>query len=87
MTVNPGVSGFNHFAVGITPLVPHSGEETVVFIHLRNGQQLGLNGSRADSIPLMPPGPVFNVRTGDVIKACIVDELTNAEDHNPVILQ
>ena len=29
----------------------------------------------------------FNVQAGDVIKVYIVDELTNAEDRNPVILQ
>lgn len=87
MTVKPGAAGFNYFAVGITPLVSHGGEETVVFIHLRNGKQLGLNASRADFDSVDAAQAGFNVKAGDVIKAYIVDELTNAEDHNPVILQ
>jgi PKD repeat protein len=87
MTVNTGVSGFNYFTVNIEPVVAHSGDETVVFTHLRNGSQLQINSTRADFDQVDTAQAGFNVKAGDVIKVYIVDELTNAEDHNPVILQ
>jgi hypothetical protein len=87
MTVNYGVSGFNYFTAGINPLVPHNGEETVVFTHSRNGSRLGLNATRADFDQVDTAQAGFNVKAGDVIKVYIVDELTSANDHNPVILQ
>ncbi len=87
MTVNAGVSGLKYFTVGIEPVVSHSGEETVVFTHLRNGTQLELNATRADFDQVGTAQAGFNVQAGDVIKVYIVDELSNAEDHNPVILQ
>jgi hypothetical protein len=87
LTVNPGISGFNYLRVGITPRVSHSGEETVVFIHLRDNDQLGLNATRTDFDQVGTAQAGFNVKAGDVIKVYIVDALTNAEDHNPVILQ
>ncbi len=88
MTVNDGVSGFRYFTVGIEPVIPHSGKETVVFVHLRNGSQLELNAIRADFDQDEIEAQVgCNVQPGDVIKAYIVDELTNSTDHNPEILQ
>jgi Icc-related predicted phosphoesterase len=87
LTVNPGISGFNYLRVGITPRVSHSGEETVVFIHLRDNDQLGLNATRTDFDQVGTAQAGFNVKAGDVIKVYIVDTLTNTEDHNPVILQ
>ena len=87
MTVKAGVSGFKYFTVNIDPVVAHSGEETVVFTHLRNGSQLQINSTRADFDQVFTAQAGFNVQTGDVIKVYIVDELTNAEDRNPVILQ
>jgi len=87
MTVNNGVSGFRYFTVEIEPVTPHAGEETVVFTHLRQGSQLELNATRADFDQVRTAQAGFNVQPGDVVKAYIVDELTNATDHNPVILQ
>ncbi|MGI5941888.1 MAG: NosD domain-containing protein [Pelotomaculaceae bacterium] len=87
MTVNDGVSGFKYFTVGITPVTSHDGNETAVFTHLRNGSQLELNATRADFDQVGTAQAGFNVKAGDVVKVYLVDELTNAIDHNPVILQ
>ncbi|MGI6413027.1 MAG: hypothetical protein ACOXZ5_05130 [Syntrophomonadaceae bacterium] len=87
MTVNAGVSGLKYFAANIETVVPHSGQETVVFTHTRNGVQLGLNCTVADFDQVSTAQAGFNVKAGDVIKVYIVDELTNDLDHNPVILQ
>ncbi|MDR9787918.1 MAG: hypothetical protein RJR37_11855 [Peptococcaceae bacterium MAG4] len=87
MTVNNGVTGFKYFTVGVTPVVSHDGKETVVFTHLRNGSQLGINATRADFDQVNTAQAGFNVKAGDVVKVYIVDELTNDLDHNPVILQ
>ncbi|WP_034638866.1 ligand-binding sensor domain-containing protein [Desulfofalx alkaliphila] len=87
MTVNPGVYGFNYFTVDITPITSHEGKESVVFTHYRNGSQLGINATRADFDVVKRAQAGFNVQPGDVIKAYIVDELINAADVNPVILQ
>ncbi len=87
MTVKAGVTGFKYFTVSITPVIAHSGNETVVFAHFRNGSQLGLNATRADFDQVSIAQAGFNVQPGDVIKAYIVDDLTNAIDFNPTILQ
>ncbi|TEB15757.1 Kappa-carrageenase precursor [Pelotomaculum sp. FP] len=87
MTVNDGVTGFKYFAVNITPVISHSGNETVVFTHFRNGSQLALNATRADFDQVEIAQAGFNVQPGDVIKVYIVDDLTNAIDFNPTILQ
>ncbi|MEN6348489.1 MAG: metallophosphoesterase, partial [Syntrophomonas sp.] len=65
----------------------HPGLETVVFSHSRNGCQLELNATRVD---LESTGTVqagFNIQAGDVIKVFVVDNLTNATDHNPIVMQ
>lgn len=87
MTVNPGLSGLKYFGVEVTPVTGHEGVETVVFVHSKNGVQHSINATRADFelVPFAQAG--FNVGSGDQVKVFIVDELTNAEDHNPVILQ
>jgi DMSO/TMAO reductase YedYZ molybdopterin-dependent catalytic subunit len=87
MTVNQGISGFKYFTVNISPVNEHDGYETVVFTHLRNGSTLQINSTRADFDVVATAQAGFNVQAGDVIKVFIVDELTNAVDHNPVILQ
>lgn len=87
MTVNSGISGFKYFTAQIGPQVEHSGQETVVFTHLRNGSQLQINSTKADFDVVDTAQAGFNVQAGDVVKVFIVDELTNATDHNPVILQ
>ena len=87
MTVNAGIAGFNYFTVNIEPIASNSGSETAVFTHLRNGSQLQINSTRADFDQVGTAQAGFNVKAGDIIRVYIVDELTNAVDHNPVILQ
>ena len=87
MTVNSGKAGFRYVTVSITPNVSGSGNETAVFTHTRNGSQLGINATVADFDQVNTAQAGFNVEAGDVIKVYIVDELTNAADRNPVILQ
>ncbi|MEN6348434.1 MAG: two-component regulator propeller domain-containing protein, partial [Syntrophomonas sp.] len=87
MTVNTGITGFKYFTVNITPVDSHSGNETVVFTHSRNGTQLAINATRADFDTVQTAQSGFNVQAGDVIKAYIVDDLTNAADLNPVVFQ
>jgi DMSO/TMAO reductase YedYZ molybdopterin-dependent catalytic subunit len=87
MTVNAGISGFSYFAVDIEPVSSHSGLETAVFTHLRNGSQLQINSTRADFDQVGTAQAGFNVKAGDIIRVYIVDSLTNAVDHNPVIFQ
>lgn len=87
MTVNAGISGFNYFTVDIEAAASHSGLETAVFTHMRNGSQLQINSTRADFDQVGTAQAGFNVKAGDVIRVYIVDALTNAADHNPVILQ
>lgn len=87
MTVNDDMAGFKYFTVNITPVVAHSGNETVVFVHFRNGVQLGINAARADFGQVHTAQAGFNVQPGDGIKVYIVDDLTNAVDVNPVIFQ
>lgn len=87
MTVNAGATGFKYFTVNIAPVMGHSGDETVVFTHLRNGSQLQINSTRADFDQVATAQAGFNVKAGDVIKVYLVDELTNALDHNPTMLQ
>lgn len=86
-TVNAGAAGFKYFTVDVTPVVPHSGKETVVFSHLRNGSQLGINAARADFDQVYAAQAGFNVRQGDLIKVFMVDHLTSDTCINPVILQ
>ncbi|MDD3652582.1 MAG: DUF1533 domain-containing protein [Desulfotomaculaceae bacterium] len=87
MTVNASVTGFKYFMVNIASVVSHSGNETVVFGHFRNGSQLGLNATRADFDQVTIAQAGFNVHPDDLIKVYIVDDLTNAVDFNPTILQ
>lgn len=87
MIVNPGVTGFKYFTGSVAPMLSHSGNETVVFVHLRNGVQLGLNAARADFDQVHTAQAGFDVQPGDVIKVYIVDDLTKAVDRNPVIFE
>ncbi len=87
MTVKTSVTGFRYFTINITPVNPHTGKETMVFTHLRNGVQLGINATRADFDTVSSAQAGFNVKAGDVIKAYIVDELTNDSNINPIVLQ
>lgn len=87
MTVNTDSSGLKYFTVNISSVIPHSGDETAVFVHLRNGGQLEMNASRADFDQVKAATAGFNVLVGDVVKVYLVDELSNAVDFNPVVLQ
>jgi|GEM_PF-390579 len=87
MTVNSGINGFKYFAVTITPVTPHNGNETVIFTHLRAGRQLGINAAKADFDFVQTAEAGFNVQAGDVVKAYLVDDLTNNILINPVVLQ
>ncbi len=86
LTANSNVSGFQNIEVRLASLAPHNGEETVVFVHFRDGVQLQINSTRADFDQVNTAQAGFNLAAGDVIKICVVDELNNAYDHNPVIL-
>jgi hypothetical protein len=87
-TVKQGITGFKHFGVEVKSIVEHIGEETVVFTHLSNNKQQGLNAIKADfdmgGIKGAKSG--FNIEENDVIKVYIVDDLTNDLGRNPVVL-
>jgi hypothetical protein len=87
MTVNPDYSGMKYFGIQVTWVKEHEGLETIVFTHWRDGTQLTINAIRADFdiVPKAQAG--FNVESGDIIKAYIVDQLSNDADCNPVPLQ
>lgn len=87
MTVKSGVSGFKYFSVSLSPVVPHSGSEVVVFVHLRGGIQLAISAAKADFDTVDCAQAGFNVQPGDVVKVYIVDELTNDPDRNPIVFQ
>lgn len=87
MTVNPGITGLKYFLVDIHPVISHYGDEVVVFTHSRNGNQLGLNATKADFDVVSTVQAGFNVLPGDVIKTFIVDNLTNSIDFNPILFQ
>lgn len=87
MTVNTSHSGIKYFTVNISPVISLSGDETALFVHLRNDAQLELNASRADFDLVQAASAGFNVLAGDVVKVYLVDELSNASDFNPTVLQ
>jgi hypothetical protein len=87
MTVNAGQSGFKSFAVSVEPDISHKGNETVIFTHWRGGTELQLNATVADFDVANTAQAGFNVQAGDVIKAYIVDRLTNDSNINPVVFQ
>ncbi len=87
MAVNNGVSGMKCFGVQITSGgAVHEGDETAVFTHIRDGKQLSINTTVADFDIVDAAAAGFNVETGDIIKAYLVDELTNDDSKNPVVL-
>ena len=89
MTVKSGVSGMKYFAAQVEPVIAHDGTEAAVFVHLRNGLQDNINVTKADfdAAGVAQAQAGFNVRPGDVIKVYLVDDLTNAADFNPTVLQ
>jgi hypothetical protein len=86
MTVKEEQTGFKYFTIGIEPIRAHECTETAVFTHLRDELQLELNASVADFDVADLAKAGFNVQPGDVIKAYIVDQLTNDPNCNPVVL-
>jgi uncharacterized repeat protein (TIGR02543 family) len=87
MTVNSGVTGLKYFGVQITPVTEHSGQEAVVFVHLRDSVQLSINVTKADFDLVGIAQSGFNVQSGDIVKVFIVDDLTNDVNFNPTLLQ
>ncbi|SPF43466.1 conserved exported hypothetical protein [Candidatus Desulfosporosinus infrequens] len=90
MTVNSGSSGLVYFTADIAPVLPittHTGGEKVVFVQLRNNAQINLNATGADFNTVNSATAGFNVQVGDVIKVYIVDDLTNATNFNPTVLE
>lgn len=87
MTVNNGFSGLSYFSVTVSPVRSHVGDETVVFTHLRDDLELGLNATRADFDSVNAAAAGFNVDYADVVKVFVVDQLSNALDFNPTVLQ
>lgn len=86
LTVMDGVSGMKYFSVHVTPLTPHDGDETVIFVLLRQGAQISINAARADFDIVDNAQAGFNVQSGDIVKVYLVDDLTNTVDRNPIIL-
>ena len=86
LTVNDGVSGFTYFGVNISAVTGHAGNEVCLFVHMRNGVQLGIMAYKGDFDSGGTPCACFNVKPGDVILVYIVDELTNGAASNPNVL-
>lgn len=87
MTVNSNSAGMKCFGVQVTPVIGHEGLENVVFTHWRDGVQLTINATRADFDNVQEAQAGFNVQPGDIIKAFIVDQLSNDTNCNPVPFQ
>ena len=86
LTVNDGVSGFTYFRVNISVVTGHTGDEVCLFVHKRDGEQIGFSFNEADYDTVGKAGAAFNVQAGDVILVYIVDELTNGAASNPNVL-
>lgn len=86
MTVKEGISGFQYFSVTITPVKGHTGKEVVIFVHYRNGAQIGLAANKADFDMIDGSMAGFNVQAGDIIKVYMVDDLSNDPAVNPTVL-
>ena len=86
MTVKSEVTGLKYFRVSVSPVISHVGEESIVFVLLRNGVQVNMSISEADFDSVNKAGAGFNVRAGDVIKAYIYDSVSNDNSFNPTLL-
>ena len=87
LTIHGEVTGFRYINVSIQPNIIHEGEEMVIFVHMRDGVQIGFSFVRGDFDAIANAGAGFNVQPGDVIKVYIVDALSNDPGVNPVLLQ
>lgn len=86
LTVNGGVIGFTYFGVDIADVTGHSGSEVCLFVHIRNGKQIGFSFLKADFDTVNTAGAAFNVKAGDIIKVYIVDSISNDSTSNPNVL-
>ena len=86
LTVKKSVSGFTYFGVNISPVTGHSGSEVCVFVHTRNGVQIGIMAFKDDFDSGGSPCAAFNVQAGDVIEVYVVDTLSNNASANPIML-
>lgn len=86
MTLNKGVTGNTEFIVEVKPIKEHIGEETLVFVHLRNGIQIGLNRVKDDFDRTYIAKTAFPVQAGDIVKVYMVDDLNARLDINPLVL-
>lgn len=86
MTLKNGVTGNAEFTVEVKPIKEHIGEETIVFVHLRNGIQIGLNQVRDDFDQTFNAKTAFIVKAGDIIKVYMVDNLNTRLDLNPLVM-
>ncbi len=90
VTVKDDIEGLTYFKVDIASSgEKHEGKETAVFVHFRDGKQLSINTTVADFDieTLNEAAAGFNVKAGDVVKVYLVDELTNDDNVNPIVLQ
>jgi hypothetical protein len=85
MTVT--AAGFKYFTVNVSAVQNHSGSERVIFVQMRGGVQIAVSATAADFDKVSAAKAGFNVQTGDIIKAYIVDNTTGDEDANPTLLQ
>ena len=86
LTVNDGVSGFTYFRVNISVVTGHAGDEVCLFVHKRDGEQIGFSFNEADYDTVGKAGAAFNVQAGDVIEVYIVNALTNGTGSAPTVL-
>ena len=86
LTVNSGVKGLTYFRANISTVTGHVGNESCVFIHIRNGVQIGFSFNEADYDTVHISGAAFNVQPGDVIEVYVVDALSNNAGESPVVL-
>ena len=86
MTVNDDVSGFTSFEVSISAVFGHSGNEMIVFVHMRDGMQQSITSLKGDFDSGYSACVALNVQTGDIVNVYIVDDLTGLTSSNPVIL-
>lgn len=89
LIVRQAVAGFKEFGATVRSRTGEGlGQLNVVFTHLRNNIQRGLNTISADfDASWFSVKAGFNVEPGDFIKIFMVDELTNDLDRNPIILK
>ncbi|QOR36866.1 Ig-like domain-containing protein [Clostridium sp. 'deep sea'] len=79
-------TGLQYFTANIYAVTGHSGTEVAIFVHMRDGVQIGLSATQADFETINIAKAAFNVLPGDVIKVYIVDSLNNGSSSNPNLL-